>query len=84
VLGNSETASFPQQQSIVTATSSSPRFEKNRRGLRGGRGEATKKDRKIAKTPKNSTFKSLSTIFVQCMKTQGGHDPLSPNADAHG
>jgi len=27
------------------------------------------------KIPKNSTFQPLSTIFVLCMKIQGGHGP---------
>jgi len=43
-----------------------------------------KKDRKIAKKrPKNSIFKPLSTIFVPCVKIQGGTAPLPPAADAH-
>jgi len=37
------------------------------------------------KRPKNSTFKPLFTIFVPCLKTQGGATPpLPPAADAHG
>jgi len=39
-----------------------------------------KKTEKHQKRPKNSTFKTLSAIFVPCMKIQGGH---GPSADAH-
>jgi len=42
--------------------------------FQGGRGQRKK-------TPKNSTFKPLSTLFVPCMKIQGGPRPLA--ADAH-
>jgi len=46
-------------------------------------GPTVKKDRKIAKkNEKNSTIKSLSTIFVPCMKTQGGHGPPLPTPKA--
>jgi len=41
----------------------------------GGNG---KKDRKIAKTPKNSTFKPFSNIFAPCIKIQGGMTPRPP------
>jgi len=33
--------------------------------------------------PKNRTFKPLSTIFVPCLKIQGGHGLLPPAVDAH-
>jgi len=49
-----------------------------------GWGGQRKKDRKIAKKAENSTFKHLLTIFVPCLKIQGGHGPLPPAADAHG
>jgi len=40
------------------------------------RGKANrKKIGKIAKKIENSTIKPLSTIFVLCIKIQGGHDP---------
>jgi len=46
---------------------------------RRGGGGATKK------IPKNSTFKPLSTIFVPCIKIQGGEGAtLSSTGDAHG
>jgi len=44
--------------------------------LPGGQGATEKR-------PKNSTFKPLSTTSVLCMKIQGGHGPLLPDADAH-
>jgi len=56
-------------------------------GVFQGEKRQRRKDRKIAKkkTPKNSTFKPLSTIFVPCMKIRGaGTAPLPPSADAHG
>jgi len=56
------------------------------RRQKNSQGSQRKKDQKIAKqTPKNSAFKPLSTIFLQCMKIQGGGTaPLLPAADAHG
>jgi len=49
--------------------------------LTGGGGATEKKTENIKKkTPKNSTFKPLSTIFVPCLKTQVA---LPPAADAH-
>jgi len=36
--------------------------------FKGGEGATEKR-------PKTSTFKPLSTIFVPCLKIQGGHDP---------
>jgi len=42
-----------------------------------------KKAKNYQKRPKNNTFKPLSTIFVQCMKIQGGTDPLPPASDAY-
>jgi len=45
--------------------------------FQGGRGQRKKR-------PKNSTFESLSIIFVPCLKIQGGHGPSAPlAADAH-
>jgi len=51
-----------------------------------GRGTTLKKRQKNSKkTPKNSTVKPLSNIFVPCMKILGrGMYPLPPAADAHG
>jgi len=52
------------------------------RAIFQGEGEQRKKSRKSAKkVPKNSTFEPLSTIFVTCLKIQGGS--LPPAADAH-
>jgi len=51
---------------------------------RGGGGQWKKNERKIAKKIEDSTIKPLSTIFVPCMKMQGGTTtllikPLSTN-----
>jgi len=42
-----------------------------------------KKDRKMPKKTENNAIKPLSTIFVPCIKIQGGTAPLPPVADAH-
>jgi len=42
----------------------------------GGQWEKSPKNSK--NRPKNSTFKPLFTIFVPCLKIQGGHGPPLP------
>jgi len=55
-----------------------PYQKRRQKTFQGGQ---RKKDRKIAKTTQNSTFKPLSTVFLPVRKSRG---VLPPAADAHG
>jgi len=47
-------------------------------GRKFSREGPTEKRPKISKKGQNSTFKTLFTIFIPCMKIQGGHTPPPP------